>query len=46
MSRLVQPPEELVRFWHEKYEQDLRVRRHETAGVISIGGCSLSYYDG
>ena len=46
MSRLVQPPEELVRFWREKYEQDLQVRRQETASVISIRGCSLSYYDG
>jgi hypothetical protein len=24
MPRLVQPPDELVRFWQEKYEQDLR----------------------
>jgi hypothetical protein len=31
MPRLVQPPDELVRFWHEKYEQDLRVRSSSAA---------------
>jgi hypothetical protein len=33
MPQLVQPPDELVRFWHEKYEQDLRERGHEIASV-------------
>jgi hypothetical protein len=38
MPQLVQPPDELVRFWHEKYEQDLRERSHKIASVISTGG--------
>lgn len=41
MPQLVQPPDKLVRLWHEKYEQDLREKKrcHEISSVISIGGC-------